>query len=886
MTEDGHAPWFSYKWARQWAQRTCLVALCLWCCDTRAEALDAAAEHAARQQAFALLHRGQDLPGRRAIDVPKAWTDIQRALRRTRDDPIQHALWLEPLWFYYLLQDNHRRASEVIEESLRLLTEARADPELLADIRISLAYSLTQLGKFARAKDHLRRAIVIAAPRANRTLLADLYFSLADAYRKTGEPLLAQRYFSAALELDQTTGDFAEAAISQLKLGSLARESRNYAEAERLHNSALLLFQKNGSYREIVAAIELARDYAAQGELDESSDLLRNKVLHDARTLPEQLLDAKILMLGIVNDRSTSGDTSPGDKKLAADLMRDIQALLDASAARQHTDLTAPTQRLQFAEQAIRRQAIEHDTAAVIARGEATIDFISRVAAELRDSNDDGLAWLAQAQPVLNEYVKALYELAPERVLPLLESYYHQPPDAVAARHSGVIGRAFEAEAIQRFDRYIAAEMALVDTASANHDVGNAELLQHLRMRDLARDSYLAGHESKPASRLPSRLEAIARKRLPTIPATDAVLRYFVQDGVSFGILATSSKTEFFALPPRSTVQQLVQEALATVQVANVSFSRQRPALAAIRQLLPLDISFELHGVRRLIIVTDDTVQPLPFAAIDISTDPHVYIPLVSRFEIVRTRSIARYYARQPRNTGRDRAIPSTYDAVVFADPATKRSLKLASTQPDATVGWTEQLAGLPSARREAESVVAAFPDHRAKIYMGADATSQALLAPEVRTAKLLHIATHGYYNSATPDIVGFATAAVADKQRGFLGLTELFASRFSSRLVVINGCETMRGRDYSGWGVRSLADGFITAGAGSVIGTLWRIPDRTTAEMMNVFYSALRRTNGNTAAALREAQLAQFESPQSHPYYWAAFALESANRRFDRQVF
>ncbi|HEY0683829.1 MAG TPA: CHAT domain-containing tetratricopeptide repeat protein [Steroidobacter sp.] len=869
-----------------WIQQTCLLALCLWCLDIQAETPPPpTAQEVARQQVFALLHRAQNVAGRREHDLPQAWAQIQQGLQQTHDDPIEHAQWMGPLWFYYLLQDNHRRASEVIEQSLRLLTESEADPDRLADVRISLAYSLTLLGKFAQAKDHLRRAIVSAAPQGNRTLLADLYFSLADAYRKTGEPLVAERYFSAALQLDQTSGDIGEAASSQLKLGSLARESRNYAEAERLHNRALSWFENDGNYRAIVAAIELARDYAAQGKLDQSRRLLESKVLRDSRTLPEQLLDAKILMLKIANDRSARGDTSAVNKKLATSLIREIHALLTASAARQQSDLTAPTQRLQFAEQAIRRHALERNTGAVIARGEATLDLIARVAAELRASNDDGLAWLAQAQPVLNQYVKALYELAPDRVLPLLESYYDQPPDTVAARHIGAIGRAFETEAIRRFDRYIAAEMALVDTAGAR-DEADPELRHHLQLRDLARDSYLAGHGQQPASRMPRRVEAIARQRLPTIPGGDAVLRYFVQDGVSFGILVTRDRTEFFGLPPHPTVQRLVQEALATVQVANVSFTRQRAALAAARQLLPLEILLERLSVRRLVVVTDDTVQPLPFAAIDISSDPHVYVPLVSRFEIVRTKSIARYYARQPRNTGRDKSISATYDVVVFADPKTKRSLKLASMQPDVAAGWAEQLVGLPSARREAKSIAAAFPDRRVKTYIGVDATSQTLLAREARTAKLLHIATHGYFNSATPGVVGFATAAVDDKQRGFLGLTELFADQFSSRLVVISGCETMRGRDYSGWGVRSLADGFITGGAGSVIGALWRVPDRTTSEMMNEFYRALRQTNGNSAAALREAQLKQFDSPQSQPFFWAAFALESANRRFDRHLF
>jgi CHAT domain-containing protein len=94
-----------------------------------------------------------------------------------------------------------------------------------------------------------------------------------------------------------------------------------------------------------------------------------------------------------------------------------------------------------------------------------------------------------------------------------------------------------------------------------------------------------------------------------------------------------------------------------------------------------------------------------------------------------------------------------------------------------------------------------------------------------------------------------------------------------------------MRGQDYSGWGVRSLADGFLAGGAGSVVGTLWRIPDRTTAELMNVFYRNLRNSHGNSSFALRQAQLWQLHSKQPHPYFWAAFVLESANRRFDRHA-
>ncbi len=120
----------------------------------------------------------------------------------------------------------------------------------------------------------------------------------------------------------------------------------------------------------------------------------------------------------------------------------------------------------------------------------------------------------------------------------------------------------------------------------------------------------------------------------------------------------------------------------------------------------------------------------------------------------------------------------------------------------------------------------------------------------------------------------------------GFLGLTELFTEPFASRLVVISGCETMRGRDYTGWGIRSLADGFLTQGAGSVVGTLWSISDDATATLMGAFYRQLSQSNGNSSFALRAARNELIESQRfQHPYYWAGVVLESTNRSIDQHV-
>src|SRR5690606_14568588 len=115
---------------------------------------------------------------------------------------------------------------------------------------------------------------------------------------------------------------------------------------------------------------------------------------------------------------------------------------------------------------------------------------------------------------------------------------------------------------------------------------------------------------------------------------------------------------------------------------------------------------------------------------------------------------------------------------------------------------------------------------------------------------------------------------------------TELFGAPFSTNLVIISGCETMRGKDYSGWGVRSLADGFLSQGAGSVIGTLWNVSDAATAELMVGFYRRLHRGAGSSAA-LQAAQREMIASRRfSDPYYWAGVALASSNRGYDQPSF
>jgi CHAT domain-containing protein len=68
------------------------------------------------------------------------------------------------------------------------------------------------------------------------------------------------------------------------------------------------------------------------------------------------------------------------------------------------------------------------------------------------------------------------------------------------------------------------------------------------------------------------------------------------------------------------------------------------------------------------------------------------------------------------------------------------------------------------------------------------------------------------------------------------------------------------------------LARGFLSAGATSLLVSLWPVEDESTARLMTNFYTRLCAGDG-PAAALRQAQCQALED-YSHPFFWSPFVL------------
>jgi CHAT domain-containing protein len=200
---------------------------------------------------------------------------------------------------------------------------------------------------------------------------------------------------------------------------------------------------------------------------------------------------------------------------------------------------------------------------------------------------------------------------------------------------------------------------------------------------------------------------------------------------------------------------------------------------------------------------------------------------------------------------------------------------------------------GLRHAPEEARAIQALFQPN-ARTLIGGEATESHFkrLAGNFR---VLHLATHGYFNQASPLLSGLELEADRSDD-GMLRVHEILDLSLRADLVTLSACDTALGSGYFaelpiGDEFVSLNRAFLAAGSASVMATLWQVDDRASVPLMKNFYGRLSAAGNhrNAASALASAQRALRRSPQlGHPYYWAAYVVvgrDDANVGAARQL-
>jgi CHAT domain-containing protein len=158
--------------------------------------------------------------------------------------------------------------------------------------------------------------------------------------------------------------------------------------------------------------------------------------------------------------------------------------------------------------------------------------------------------------------------------------------------------------------------------------------------------------------------------------------------------------------------------------------------------------------------------------------------------------------------------------------------------------------------------------------YLEKEASEAKVKELDLSQYKIIHFSTHSYQNRRNPNLSAVLLSNKSKKEDGLLFASEIRALNLNADLVTLSSCESASGNLAKGEGALSLSRSFLMSGARRTLVSLWKVDDKSTRELMEVFYQSYLET-GDFKAALRVAKLKLLKSENyKFPRYWAAFTL------------
>jgi len=740
-----------------------------------------------------------------------------------------------------------------IDSAVAFYDSALAMPAVTGNARLAvsiltdLAVMYSRQGDYdAALKCHVR-ALDRSQKGGNQAGLAAVLHNIGTVYQQLGDVTTAVEYFERSLEIRRRLSVLNETVETLNSLGEIYATVNDPATASEYYRQAADVARIYGSPR------LLANSLIAQAQLDQQRQDHGNAMakLDSARAIYESQSDAQ----RVFDVELISADYA----RRGGDWDRAEEQLASAKRILQSYDSYSNLQRYEICEGLLRFDRGQIDSAysylvRVVGRLERSRRSIPDL--ELRTFQKGSNRYLYEKliailafryeqsrRPALLDSLVRYIELAKSRSL--LESLDRSHGDAVSRTPTGSEKRERTLlTEIEQAESQFSDSLPATERNSLRNRIKSLEgALADVRLRQSTvdpRNEMLIRSQPPPISQLQSRL----------IGDHSAVLDYLLTPDRSYLVVVTRDSLHLHELPARSLITEQFAEYSSLLQRSAKEESLIDSLRQAARSLTGTVFGLfadELPRHDRLYISADGALSLLPFETL-IWDDKYViecceilYIPALEFL-----------------SAGHDRPMPAQPRLLLIADPTP-----------------SDKLRPLPYSLQEAQWISELFSSDHCRTLTGRDAVRSVLLSPEMSKYDVIHFATHSTMNQDDPlrSRIWLSPDTTADSG-GYLSLYDVTQLSLPADLVVLSSCESGGGRFLLGEGIEGFVRGFMSAGCGNVIVSLWDVEDFASAVFMKEFYRNLQL---GYAVALRRAKLSMIGSPRfrlRHPFYWAPFVL------------
>jgi CHAT domain-containing protein len=784
----------------------------------------------------------------------------------------------------------------------------------------ALGLSNSQQRDEARAIELHRQARDIFRSMGNRQNEAIALNALGQTYEFLNEYGVALDNYQEALHLFQDIGAADLTSLTTFKIGRAYRLLGDSTQALAYHEKSLRLSKAAGDHRVTAMALsDIAVIYAAEGNREKTIRQFRRIIRFYAANKDRR---------GQANTLNSLGDFffAKGDKREALNVYTnalDLSEQIGGEAARMsclynvartQRDLGALPAALSNIERSI---AMAEQLRSNVASPDYRASYFSGVSKQY-EFLIDILMQLDRQQPNKGFAAKALRASENSRARSLIDLITQSGAD-IRQDDPALLAKERELQGLTRAQAQYQMELAMKgsrapESAEVTRKINELKSTYQqieAQLRDQTLRFKILGEAAPPS------IEQIQSQLLDD---NSMLLEYALGDERSYLWAITRTSFKSYDLPSRRIVedsaldvyklitsrQTIAGDASANTASDVAEADRLYPEKASQLSRTLLGPVADQLGTRRLIVVTEGILQYIPFDALPTPKsnsasqidprEPGEPPLLVDTNEVITLPSLATLAAirREKHNVAAADKI-----VAVLADPVFSASDD--RVHPDNTLPKVAAIAvqrspqssrrevqavdnnlgpgRLLHASEEADAIVAAAPAGMAMVAKGFDASRETATSPTVAQYKIVHFATHGFLNNEHPDLSGIVltmTNRDGSKANGFIPVRDIYKLNLSADLVVLSACETALGKDVRGEGLFGLTRGFMASGSRSVVASLWKVDDRSTAVLMAHFYKAMLQDGLTPAAALRSAkESVRSESGWRAPYFWAGFVLQ-----------